>query len=174
MLDWTARRLLFVRLGTCLMLFSTIAWVTPIYEDTHHLGRDKWVLPEDHWGSRFSYSAYALTFGLYNYHAADVVGFKACDLQHPKPTRRARVGAAVSRSKKGARTQANSDFALGPQLSGCACRTAVLWRRVERERCTQPRARVRCAARAAHGGRSHREPVTQKGVVWYTSSQHRK
>lgn len=74
-LDGAARRLLVVRLGTLLMLFSTIAWATPIYEDTHHIGRDKWVLPEDHWGSRYSYSAFALTFGLYNYHAHDLVEF---------------------------------------------------------------------------------------------------
>ena len=74
-LDWPARRLLAVRLGTLLMLFSTAAWATPIYEETHQIGRDNWVLPEHHWSSRYSYSSYALTFGLYNYHARDFVEF---------------------------------------------------------------------------------------------------
>lgn len=74
-LDASARWLLVVRLAVILMFFATVAWVTPIYEDTHHIGRDKWVLPEHHWGSRFSYSSYALTFGLYNYHAHDLMQF---------------------------------------------------------------------------------------------------
>ena len=74
-IDWRQRRLLVVRLGTLLMFFATAAWLTPIYEDTHHIGRDKWVFPEHHWSSKYSYSSYALTFGLYNYHARDLVHF---------------------------------------------------------------------------------------------------
>ena len=38
-----------------------------------------------------------------------------------------RVGRDIAQNGKcRSRTQANSDFALGPQLSGCACRTAIL------------------------------------------------
>lgn len=46
---------------------------TPIYEDTHHIARDKWVLPSEHWGSQFAFTTYATTFGLYNYHLRDVI-----------------------------------------------------------------------------------------------------
>jgi lipoteichoic acid synthase len=62
-------------IGLLLAVISLAAWLTPIYEDTHHIGRDKWVMPSDHWGSRYSYSTYAATFGLYNYHAHDVLEF---------------------------------------------------------------------------------------------------
>ena len=55
----------------------SVAWRTPIYEDTHHLGREKWVMPAEHWGSRFSHATYAETFGLYNYHLHDLLEFVA-------------------------------------------------------------------------------------------------
>ncbi|MBW2497719.1 MAG: LTA synthase family protein [Deltaproteobacteria bacterium] len=56
-------------------VMGTAAWFTPIYEDTHHIGREKWVLPIDHWGSRYSHATFAATFGLYNYHLRDLVQF---------------------------------------------------------------------------------------------------
>jgi phosphoglycerol transferase MdoB-like AlkP superfamily enzyme len=62
-----------VILASVVGLMSVAAWYTPIYEDTHHIGRDKWVLPADHWGSRFSHATYAATFGLYNYHLNDLI-----------------------------------------------------------------------------------------------------
>ena len=62
-------------LGLVLGIITVAAWLTPIYEDTHHIGREKWVMPIDHWGSRYSHSAYAATFGLYNYHARDLIKF---------------------------------------------------------------------------------------------------
>ncbi|MFK7895326.1 MAG: LTA synthase family protein [Myxococcota bacterium] len=72
---WRQRK----RAGLCvagvLTAVTLISWFTPIYEDTHHLGRDKWVMPIDHWGSRYSYGTYASTFGLYNYHAKDLASF---------------------------------------------------------------------------------------------------
>ncbi|CAH0993186.1 Lipoteichoic acid synthase 1 [Sinobacterium norvegicum] len=46
---------------------------TPIYENTHHIGREKWVLPEHHWGSKFSNFSYATTFGLFNYHLVNAI-----------------------------------------------------------------------------------------------------
>ena len=64
-----------VWLGLVLGIITVAAWLTPIYEDTHHTGREKWVMPMDHWGSRYSHSTYAATFGLYNYHARDLIKF---------------------------------------------------------------------------------------------------
>lgn len=67
------RRRRSAKVGLALLaLLVAGAWVTPIYEDTHHIGRDKWVMPHQHWGSRFANSTYASTFGLYNYHVRDL------------------------------------------------------------------------------------------------------
>ena len=52
---------------------GSIAWQLPIYEDTHHPHRDKWVKPAEHWNSRYSRSSYASTFGVFNYHVMDLV-----------------------------------------------------------------------------------------------------
>ena len=55
------------------LLFGFIAWHTPIYEDTHHPDREKWVQPSDHWTSNYSRSSYAATFGIFNYHVMDLI-----------------------------------------------------------------------------------------------------
>lgn len=70
-----ARRRAGLSLAGTLLLATLAAWLTPIYEDTHHVGREKWVMPIDHWGSRYSYGTYAATFGLYNYHARDLTSY---------------------------------------------------------------------------------------------------
>jgi len=49
-----------------------VAWQQPIYENTHHLNRSKWVKPAHHWGSRYSNVTFAKTFGLYNFHVVDL------------------------------------------------------------------------------------------------------
>ena len=56
-------------------MLCVVARFTPIYEDTHHIGREKWIMPADHWGSKYSFTTYATTFGLYNYHLHDLFGF---------------------------------------------------------------------------------------------------
>ncbi len=56
------------------LLFAFIAWRIPIYEDTHHLNREKWIQPSEHWTSTYSRSSYAATFGVFNYHVMDFVG----------------------------------------------------------------------------------------------------
>jgi len=63
---WAAGLLL---VGT---LVALVAWKTPIYEPTHHIGRDPWVQPADHWGSRYSRLTFATTFGLFNFHVSDL------------------------------------------------------------------------------------------------------
>jgi len=50
-----------------------VARYTPIYEKTHHIGRSDWVMPSEHWGSNYSFTTYATTFGLYNYHVHDLL-----------------------------------------------------------------------------------------------------
>ena len=49
-----------------------VALNSPIFEDTHHLNRPKWVLPAQHWGSKYSDAIFARTFGLYNFHVVDL------------------------------------------------------------------------------------------------------
>jgi len=71
-LEWRLRKRASLAVFAVVFLFAMIARVTPIYEDTHHLGRDKWVMPADHWGSKYSYAGFAGAFGLYNYHAVDL------------------------------------------------------------------------------------------------------
>lgn len=56
------------------LLFGFIAWRIPIYEDTHHLNREKWIQPSEHWTSTYSRSSYAATFGVFNYHVMDLFG----------------------------------------------------------------------------------------------------
>ena len=53
-------------------LIAIVALNVPIFEETHHLGRSPWVRPADHWGSRYSRLTHAATFGLFNYHLADL------------------------------------------------------------------------------------------------------
>jgi len=72
-LDLGRRGRAFGRAAGAFVLLALVARFTPIYEDTHHIGREKWVMPADHWGSRYSFTTYATTFGLYNYHLNDLV-----------------------------------------------------------------------------------------------------
>ncbi len=60
--------------GGAFVVLCLVARFTPIYEDTHHIGRDKWIMPADHWGSKYSFTTYATTFGLYNYDLHDLFG----------------------------------------------------------------------------------------------------
>jgi len=56
------------------IIVAAVAWHIPIYEETHHVGRDNWVKPSEHWNSRYSRSSYAATFGVFNYHVMDLIG----------------------------------------------------------------------------------------------------
>jgi lipoteichoic acid synthase len=67
------------RAWTALLLVTNltmgcIAWNIPIYEKTHHLGRENWIKPSEHWNSTYSRSSYASTFGVFNYHVMDLIG----------------------------------------------------------------------------------------------------
>ena len=73
---------LFLKARTWAVLFLVLfglqylsAVRSPIYEKTHHLGRPSWVLPKNHWGSKFSNTIFARTYGLYNFHVVDLKGF---------------------------------------------------------------------------------------------------
>ena len=55
-------------------VMGAIVWNIPIHEDTHHLGREKWVKPSEHWSSKYSRSSYASTYGVFNYHVMDLIG----------------------------------------------------------------------------------------------------
>lgn len=65
-----------------LVVMAIAARFTPIYEDTHHIGREKWISPAEHWGSKYSFTTYATTFGLYNYHVNDL--YRAIDTGRPR------------------------------------------------------------------------------------------
>lgn len=56
------------------LVMGAIVWQIPIHEDTHHIGRQKWVKPSEHWNSKYSRSSYASTFGAFNYHVMDLIG----------------------------------------------------------------------------------------------------
>ncbi len=55
------------------LAMGCIAWNVPIYEETHHLGRENWIKPSEHWNSKYSRSSYASTFGVFNYHVMDLI-----------------------------------------------------------------------------------------------------
>lgn len=71
------RKAAFCQVAGLFAVMGLAARFTPIYEDTHHIDRDEWVSPAEHWGSRYSFTTYATTFGLYNYHTSDL--FKSLD-----------------------------------------------------------------------------------------------
>ena len=55
-------------------VMGAIVWHIPIHEDTHHIGREKWIKPSEHWNSKYSRSSYASTYGVFNYHVMDLIG----------------------------------------------------------------------------------------------------
>lgn len=75
--SFESRKVAFRWVAGLFVVMGLAARFTPIFEDTHHLGREKWVWPAEHWGSKYSFTTYATTFGLYNYHLRDL--FKSLD-----------------------------------------------------------------------------------------------
>lgn len=73
--------LLRIRGLTAALLFAAAfgnnvkAWRTPIIEQTHHIKESDWVMPADHWGSRYSRATKAATFGLFTFHYSDLMGY---------------------------------------------------------------------------------------------------
>lgn len=85
-------------LGAALLALGA-AYITPVYERTHHLNRGDWVEPSEHWSSQYSTARHAGTFGVFNYHLRDVISGIADATSAPalegKPARE--VEALVSR-----------------------------------------------------------------------------
>jgi phosphoglycerol transferase MdoB-like AlkP superfamily enzyme len=64
---------------------ALVAWRTPIYERTHHIGRNPWQLPAQHWGSHYSPVRFAVAFGPVNYHARDLAQWWRSRHSRPAP-----------------------------------------------------------------------------------------
>ena len=49
-----------------------VACLTPVYEKTHHIGRQNEVLPSEHWGKNYSNVGFAKIYGPFIYHVNDI------------------------------------------------------------------------------------------------------
>lgn len=92
------------RVGAGLLVVESIlillAINVPIFEPTHHVGRTPWVRPSEHWGSRYSRLTHAATFGLFNYHLADLRSWIAEGLVESPIDEAARADVAATLAHK--------------------------------------------------------------------------
>ncbi len=83
---WWQLRRYFIGTGLVGVILFTIAfsvaWVTPIHQKTHDKYKLKWVLPNQHWLSRFSSTGFVRAFGIYNYHVKDIYKFVKKRISH--------------------------------------------------------------------------------------------